>query len=72
MCVAFAGWLGRGVSRLRSRCRSRRLAAGALRHGVILLAEGSALAFTPPLTITAEQLEHALGVVDSLVAEVAP
>lgn len=49
-----------------------RVAAGALREGVILLAEGSALAFTPPLTITAEQLEHALGLVDSLVAEVAP
>lgn len=49
-----------------------RVAAAALREGVILLAEGSVLAFTPPLTITAEQLEHALGIVDSLVAEVAP
>ncbi len=44
------------------------LAAAALREGVILLPEGAALAFTPPLTITEAQLDHAVDVVGALVA----
>ncbi len=39
---------------------ARRVVARALRAGIILLAEGPALAFTPPLVITEEQLDHAL------------
>lgn len=35
----------------------------ALRRGVLLLPEGDALAFTPPLVITEAQLDHALEVV---------
>jgi 4-aminobutyrate aminotransferase-like enzyme len=38
-------------------------AAAALAAGVIVLPEGEALAFTPPLVITEAQLEHALDVV---------
>lgn len=45
-----------------------RVAAAALREGVILLPEGPALAFTPPLTVTERQLDHALDVVESRVA----
>ena len=43
-----------------------RVATAALARGVILLSEGAALAFTPPLTITNEQLDHAVDVVASL------
>lgn len=49
-----------------------RVAERALQRGVILLPEGPVLAFTPPLTITEEQLAWALGVVESAVAEVGP
>jgi 4-aminobutyrate aminotransferase-like enzyme len=42
------------------------VAGAALRAGVIVLAEGDALAFTPPLVITEEQLDHALGVLRPL------
>jgi 4-aminobutyrate aminotransferase/(S)-3-amino-2-methylpropionate transaminase len=45
------------------------LAAAALRRGVILLPEGDALALTPPLVITEPQLDHAVGVVESLLEE---
>lgn len=48
-----------------------RLAAAVLREGVILLAEGPALAFTPPLTITEAQLDHAVEVVGTLLADLA-
>jgi 4-aminobutyrate aminotransferase / (S)-3-amino-2-methylpropionate transaminase / 5-aminovalerate transaminase len=44
-----------------------RVAAGALRRGVLILAEGPAaniLAFTPPLAITEEQLDRAVDVVE--------
>ena len=47
-----------------------RLAAGALRAGVIVLPEGAALAFTPPLIITEAQLGHAVDVLAELVADV--
>lgn len=40
----------------------------ALAAGVILLSEGDALAFTPPLTITEAQLDHALDVVEGSLA----
>jgi 4-aminobutyrate aminotransferase/(S)-3-amino-2-methylpropionate transaminase len=43
-----------------------RVVDGALRHGVILLPEGPALSFTPPLVITDRQLDHALDVVEGL------
>ena len=45
-----------------------RVAAAALREGVIILPEATALAFTPPLTITEEQLDHAVDVIGGLVA----
>lgn len=47
------------------------VADAALRRGVLLLAEGAALnvlAFTPPLVITEEQLDHALRVVEEELA----
>lgn len=44
--------------------------AGALKAGVLILPEGDALAFTPPLVITEVQLDHALdllaGVLDKI------
>lgn len=43
-----------------------RSAADALREGVIVLPEGAALAITPPLTITAAQVEYALAVLEPL------
>ena len=45
-----------------------RVSAAALREGVIVLSEGTALAFTPPLTITEAQLDHAVDVIEGLVA----
>ncbi|MDX1674125.1 MAG: aspartate aminotransferase family protein [Longimicrobiales bacterium] len=48
--------------------RAGRVAEAALRDGIIILPEGPALAFTPPLTITEAQLEHALGVIERLLA----
>lgn len=48
--------------------RAAAAAAAALRHGVIVLAEGSALAVTPPLTITGTQLDHALDVIERVLA----
>jgi 4-aminobutyrate aminotransferase-like enzyme len=44
--------------------RAAAIARSALRDGVLLLAEGAALAFTPPLTITETQLDYALGAVE--------
>lgn len=49
-----------------------RLAAAALRRGVIILPEGEALAFIPPLVITKAQLEFALDTVESLLEGPAP
>jgi 4-aminobutyrate aminotransferase-like enzyme len=46
--------------------RSAAAATAALAAGVILLPEGDALAFTPPLVITEAQLDHALDVVESV------
>lgn len=40
--------------------------AAALRQGVLVLPEGSALAFTPPLVITEAQLDHGLDVIDAV------
>jgi 4-aminobutyrate aminotransferase-like enzyme len=37
----------------------------ALRHGVLVLSEGDALAITPPLVITETQLDHALDVLEA-------
>jgi 4-aminobutyrate aminotransferase-like enzyme len=37
----------------------------ALRHGVLVLSEGDALAITPPLVITEPQLDHALDVIEA-------
>ena len=48
------------------------LSGKALRHGLIVLPEGTALAFTPPLTITEAQLGHAVEVIEALVEEAAP
>ena len=48
-----------------------RVAAAALRHGVLILAEGDAadvLAITPPAVITDEQLDFALDVLESAMA----
>lgn len=45
-----------------------RVMEAALREGVLVLPEGDALALTPPLTITDAQLDHALGVIATLVA----
>jgi 4-aminobutyrate aminotransferase-like enzyme len=47
---------------------------GALRRGVILLAEGpdaNILALAPPLTITERQLDHALGVLEEEIVKAA-
>ncbi|MGK7311166.1 MAG: aspartate aminotransferase family protein [Candidatus Longimicrobiales bacterium M2_2A_002] len=49
-----------------------RVSAAALREGVIVLPEGTALAFTPPLTITEAQLDHAVDVIEGLVAGAGP
>lgn len=49
-----------------------RVATAALRRGVILLPEGDALAFTPPLVITEPQLEFALDVVESVIEGTTP
>lgn len=53
-----------------------RIVSGALRRGVILLAEGphgNVLAFTPPLVISEAQLDHAVDVVeDELRAAIRP
>ena len=49
-----------------------RVSAAALREGVIVLPEGTALAFTPPLTITEAQLEHAVDVIEGLVSGAGP
>jgi 4-aminobutyrate aminotransferase-like enzyme len=43
--------------------RAMDVAQSALRRGVLMLPEGDALAFTPPLVITEAQLDHALDVV---------
>ena len=65
---------GRGLGLMRALSvagpgTAARIAARALEKGVIVLAEGAALALTPPLTITVEQLDHALAVLESCVAE---
>ncbi|MEJ2503754.1 MAG: aspartate aminotransferase family protein [Gemmatimonadota bacterium] len=46
--------------------------AEALRSGVILLPEGDALAFTPPLVITERQLDHALDTVERILDALHP
>ena len=43
------------------------VAAAALREGVIVLPEGRGLAFSPPLTVTEAQLDHAVDVIARLV-----
>jgi 4-aminobutyrate aminotransferase-like enzyme len=43
-----------------------RAADAALKAGVIVLPEGDALAFTPPLVITGAQLDHALDVLEGV------
>ena len=48
------------------------LSRAALRHGLIVLPEGTALAFTPPLTITEAQLDHAVERIAALVGGLAP
>jgi 4-aminobutyrate aminotransferase len=51
-----------------------RVVQGALRRGVILLAEGpdaNILALAPPLTITERQLDHALGVLEEEIVKAA-
>ncbi|HUG40284.1 MAG TPA: aspartate aminotransferase family protein [Longimicrobiales bacterium] len=48
--------------------RALRVAGAALGAGVIVLTEGPALAFTPPLTITEAQLEAALRVIERALA----
>lgn len=40
--------------------------AAGLRQGVLVLPEGDGLAFTPPLVITEEQLDHGLGVIEAV------
>ncbi len=49
--------------------RAARAMARALARGIIVLPEGPSLAFTPPLTISERQLDHALGVVESVLDE---
>lgn len=48
------------------------VSAAALRRGVLVLSEGDALALTPPLVITEDQLEHALGVIRGILEAEAP
>ena len=50
--------------------RAVTVAEAALRQGVIVLAEGPALAITPPLTITEGQLDAGLGVIEAALAAV--
>ncbi|HLU24378.1 MAG TPA: aspartate aminotransferase family protein [Longimicrobiales bacterium] len=55
------------TSRRPAAALAARIVSGALRRGVILLAEGphaNVLAFTPPLVITEAQLHHAVDVVE--------
>lgn len=52
--------------------RAAATAGAALSAGVILLGEGDALAFTPPLTITQAQLDHALDAVEAILGENQP
>ncbi|MFQ5968616.1 MAG: aminotransferase class III-fold pyridoxal phosphate-dependent enzyme, partial [Acidimicrobiia bacterium] len=50
---------------------ARQIAVAALKQGVILLASGRAgnvISLTPPLTITKEQLDFALGVLEDCLA----
>jgi len=52
-----------------------RVVGGALRRGVLLLSEGpdaNVLAFVPPLVITEDQLDHAVGVVEEELAAAMP
>ena len=46
--------------------RAAEAMVGALRSGVLVLPEGDAVAFTPPLVITDAQLERALGVLETV------
>lgn len=52
--------------------RATAAAEAALRQGVLVLPEGEALAFTPPLVITEAQLDHALDVVGEALAASTP
>jgi 4-aminobutyrate aminotransferase-like enzyme len=45
--------------------RTVRASTAALQAGVLVLPEGDALAFSPPLVITEAQLDHALDVVEA-------
>jgi 4-aminobutyrate aminotransferase / (S)-3-amino-2-methylpropionate transaminase / 5-aminovalerate transaminase len=45
--------------------RAARAAKAALQAGILILPEGDALAFSPPLVITEAQLDHALDVVEA-------
>ncbi len=62
-----AGHRGRGLMRALAlggpepAAHAAAAAEEALRQGILVLPEGDALAFTPPLVITEEQLDHALG-----------
>ena len=70
-CDAAVGTRGLGLMRALAVAdpgQAAGVAEAALRDGIIILPEGAALAFTPPLTITEAQLEHALGVIEGLLA----
>jgi 4-aminobutyrate aminotransferase-like enzyme len=68
---------GRGMLwglELASAAAARALVAGALAHGVLLLAggpEGRVAQLVPPLTITDRQLEHALDLLEQTLGELA-
>ncbi len=84
MVERFGGWVAEGlVSSTRGRglmqavvpsgpaaaARAEAASADALQHGVIVLSEGDAVAFTPPLVITEAQLDMALDVVERSLIE---
>jgi 4-aminobutyrate aminotransferase-like enzyme len=46
-----------------------RVVTAALERGILVLAEGNALAFTPPLVITERQLDHALDVLEERLSD---
>ncbi|HSH45743.1 MAG TPA: aspartate aminotransferase family protein, partial [Longimicrobiales bacterium] len=72
-----AGCRGRGLMRAMvlagpgNAARAARASELALRRGVLVLPEGGALALTPPLSITEQQLSAALDVLESVLDEVA-
>jgi adenosylmethionine-8-amino-7-oxononanoate aminotransferase len=67
--IRLQGLMGGVVLRSGAHC-ARRVAAAAVRHGVLLRSLGDLVMVVPPLSVTGEEVERIVDVLESAVAEV--